>query len=123
MNIIPLFAAESSNIIGTVQTPFNAYGAFDGGGGVGGITLLIANIIRVLFVVAGIWALFNFILAGFKFISAGGDSKKISAATSKIYQTMIGLIVIVGSFAFITFFSYLFFGRADFILKPQIYGP
>lgn len=58
-----------------------------------GISLLII----VAFVLAIIWTIIN----GIRFILANGDEKTIASAWSQIYWTLIGLIVIMGSFAII----------------------
>lgn len=89
----------------------------------GAVSLFITNALRLFFVAAGIMALLNFLIAGFKFINAGGDSKAVSEAWSKIWQSLLGLIVVVGSFALASLFGQLLFGRANFILNPVIYGP
>ncbi len=113
-------ASDVSGIIGTIQNPQLApYGDIASGG----LTLFITNLIRLAFVGAGIYALVNFILAGFGFMSAGGDSKKIGEAWNKIWQTLMGLVFIVGSFALAALFGFLIFGDATFILNPKIYGP
>lgn len=65
-----------------------------------GISLLIT----VAFIVMFIWT----ILAGFKFITAGGDSKAVSAAWSQIYFGIIGMLVVVGSYAIISLVEYFF---------------
>lgn len=91
--------------------------------GPGGLILFFTNVIRLLFVVAGIWAFVNLILAGFGYMTAGGDSKKLTAAWDRIWQTLMGLVIIVGSFVIISIASYILFGSADFILHPQLYGP
>lgn len=65
----------------------------------------IALMIIIAFIVDLIWT----ILAGYRFILAQGDPKTISAAWSQIYWGLIGLLVIMGSFAIIrmaeTFFN------------------
>jgi len=81
------------------------------------------NILRLLFVVAGLYAFLNFIIASFGFISAGGDSKKISSAWAKIWQSILGLLIIVCSFVLAAIFGQLLFGDETAILNPQIYGP
>jgi len=92
-------------------------------GNPGGLILFFTNILRLVFVVAGILMFLNLILAGFQYMNAGGDSKALSAAWSRIWLSLVGLIIIIGSFALAALFGQLFFGRADFILNPQIYGP
>jgi hypothetical protein len=89
----------------------------------GGLILFFTNILRLVFVVAGAWALINFIIAGFQYMTAAGDTKALASAFSRIWQSLIGLVIIVGSFAIIALFSQLIFGDATFILKPKIYGP
>ncbi len=60
---------------------------------------LIKNGISLLITVAFILDLIWTILAGIKFVTAGGDPKSISAAWSQIYMGMIGMLVVVGSYA------------------------
>ena len=66
---------------------------------------LIAGIIRngilLLIIISFIVALIMMLLAGFKFITAGGDEKSVSSAWSQITWGLIGLIVVVGAFAII----------------------
>ena len=88
-----------------------------------GLIFLFNSILRLLIVIAGIYALLNFILAGYSFIGASGDPKKIDAAWAKIWQSMIGLLIIVISFALAAVISKLLFGDAGAILNPKIYGP
>ena len=89
----------------------------------GGLIILFNNILRLLIVIAGIYALLNFILAGYSFMSASGDPKKIDAAWAKIWQSMVGLLIIVISFALTALISKLLFGNSMAILNPKIYGP
>src|SRR4030042_5617833 len=62
-------------------------------------------LIIVAFIIFFIWTIF----AGFRFIFAGGDEKSVSGAWSQIYWGLLGMIVVVGSFAIIklveTFFK------------------
>ncbi len=90
---------------------------------ISGVMLLLSNILRLVFVAAGIFAFINLIIAGFQFMTAGGDSKAIASAWNRIWQSLVGLIIIIGSFALAALFGYIIFGDATFILKPQIYGP
>ena len=81
------------------------------------------NVIRLLIAVAGIWGFINSILAGFGFMSAAGDPKKVSLAWAKIWQSLLGLLIIAGSFVLAAIFGYLLFGDTTAILQPKIYGP
>ena len=114
----------NTDLFGTVQNPLQTA---EGGGypGLleGGLVLLFSNILRLVFVAAGIYAFLNFIVAGFQYIQAGGDTKALTAAWDRIWQSLLGLVIIVGSFALAALFGYLIFGDASYILNPKIYGP
>lgn len=84
------------------------------------IGTLIQNVIWILIVGAGIYALFNFVLAGYAFMSAGDDPKKVAGAWAKISQTALGLAFSAGAFVLAALFGRLIFGKWDFILNPSI---
>lgn len=81
---------------------------------------LIQLSLRLLIIGAGIYALFNLVTAGYSFLSAGDDSKKVAGAWAKIWQSMLGLAVTAGAFVLAAIFGQLIFGRWDFILSPSI---
>jgi hypothetical protein len=84
------------------------------------IGTLIQSAAWILIVGAGIYALFNFILAGYAFMSAGDDPKKVAGAWAKIWQTALGLAFSAGAFVLAAIFGQLIFGKWDFILNPSI---
>lgn len=86
----------------------------------GGIGRLIQTAIWILIAGAGIYALVNFVLAGYGFLSAGDDPKKVAGAWAKIWQTALGLLVAAGSIILAAVFGKLIFGDSDAILNPQI---
>lgn len=88
-----------------------------------GLIVLFNNVLRLLIVVGGIYALLNFILAGYAFMSANNDPKKIELAWAKIWQSMVGLLIIAVSFALAALIGKILFGSANAILEPKIYGP
>lgn len=89
----------------------------------GGLITLLSNILRLVFVGAGIFAFVRVITAGISFIGAGGDAKKIEQAWSSIWQSLLGLVIIVSSFAIAAIAGQLLFGDPMAILAPEIYGP
>lgn len=118
-----IFAQDATSIVGTVKNPLPAaYQGVTAAQG-GGLILFLTNILRLVFVVAGLFAFINLILAGFQFMGAGGDAKAVGQAWSKIWQSLLGLILVVGSFALAALFGYLLFGDAGYILNPKIYAP
>lgn len=107
-----------SNPFGNITPPESVAKYSDNPGQ--GIGNLIQTVIWVLIVGAGVYALFNFILAGYAFLSAGDDPKKVAGAWAKIWQTALGLLVAAGSFVLAAIFGQLIFGKWDFILNPTI---
>lgn len=108
----------SQNPFGTIKAPeaLSQYGS-DPGQAIGE---LIQKVIQFLIVGAGIYALFNFVLAGYDFLSAGDDAKKVAGAWGKIYQSVIGLSFAAGAFVLAAIFGQLIFGDWTFILNPTI---
>lgn len=89
----------------------------------GDLVILFNNVLRLVFLVAGIYAFLRFLVAGMTFINAGGDAKKISQAWASIWQSLVGLVIIIGSFALAAIIGHMLFGDWQTILNPQIYGP
>lgn len=88
-----------------------------------GLIVFLTNILRLVFVLAGLYAFLNIVLAGIGFISAGGDSKAVSSAWAKIWQSLLGLLIIAASFVLAAIFGQLLLGSWDAILNPKLYGP
>ncbi len=109
-----LFAA--SDIFGTITPPAPIAGVT----GSEGIGRLLNTVFKSLIVIAGVYALFNLIFAGYAFMSAGDDAKKVAGAWAKIWQSLLGLAVAAGAFVLAAIFGQLIFGQWDFILNPQI---
>jgi len=86
----------------------------------GGLGVIIQIFVNILLAAGAVYALFNLILAGYAFLSAGSDSKKIEAAWAKIWQTALGLTFMAGAFVLAAIFGKLIFGNFDALLKPVI---
>lgn len=68
--------------------------------------------------VGGVAVLLFFIWGAIDWITAAGDSGKIEKARSKITQSIIGMVILAGSFAIIGFLSTIFFGENFNLLAP-----
>lgn len=79
--------------------------------------------LNVLVIGAGLYALFNLLLAGYAFMSAGDDPKKVAGAWAKIWQTLLGLAFAAGAFVLAALFGWIIFGSPDALLKPVIPTP
>lgn len=95
------FAAQmpgggGGNTTPTTQTPqstvCDSIGGCDTGGGLSGVIKLVVNILSVL---AGTLAVIMIILAGMKYITAAGDSSKITSAKNTLVYAIIGIVIVV----------------------------
>lgn len=91
--------------------------------GPAGLSTLLNIILKTLIVGAGIFATINLLLAGYTFMSAGGDPKKIEEAWAKIWQTLLGLTVAAGAFVLAAIFGKLIFGDYNALLQLKIFTP
>ena len=94
-----------------------------GGGAVPGLIPFANALLKLIVTLAGIYAFFNLIIAGYQFMSAGSDPKAVGNAWAKIWQSLIGLLIVAGAFVLAAIFGWLLFGNAGAILQPMIYGP
>lgn len=95
-------------------------------GGPGGTTIMpglvgfLNTILRVILIVAGLFAFFNIIIAGFNFMNASGDPKMITKAWDKIWQTFLGVAIVAASFLFAAIIGIIMFGDPTAIINPKI---
>jgi hypothetical protein len=88
-----------------------------------GLQVFISVIVKSVIVFAGLYAFFNIIIAGYSFMSAGGNPEKITAAWAKIWQTLLGLFIAAGAFVLAGIFGHLIFGNYNALLQLSIFGP
>jgi len=86
----------------------------------GGLGTFINLIFKIMIVGAGLYSMINLILAGYSFMSAGEDPKKMADAWGKIWQSILGLSVTAGAFVLAGIFGKLIFGDWNAILSPKI---
>lgn len=87
-----------------------------------GLLDFLNNILRLVFIAAGLWVFVNLILAGFQYINAGGDSEAVATAWARIWQSILGLVIIVASFLVAAIIGIVMFGNPMAILNPSL-GP
>jgi len=56
------------------------------------------NLLNLIFVLTGLFFFVNLILAGWEFMLSSGDPKKISAASTRITNGLIGLVMTFTAF-------------------------
>ncbi|PJE67679.1 hypothetical protein COU95_01055 [Candidatus Shapirobacteria bacterium CG10_big_fil_rev_8_21_14_0_10_40_9] len=59
--------------------------------------LILSNIIGVMTIVAGIWFIFQFIIGGFGWLTAGGDKTAVENAQKRITNALIGLVIVIAA--------------------------
>ena len=72
------------------------------------IPIVIKNVIQWALIFAGVVALFLIIFAGFKFVTSKGDPQEVDNAKKTLTYAIIGLLLILFSFALVNFFGGLF---------------
>jgi len=84
-------------------TGFGPFGnlPFDVGEAAKGFNRVISAIIGVITIVAGIWFMFQFIIAGFSWLTAGGNQESVSNAQARMRNAFIGIIIVVAAWAII----------------------
>lgn len=85
-----------------------------------GLLIFVSNMIKLASVAAGVWVLFNFITAGFTYITATGDSSAYSKVGEKLALSVTGLLLIVAAYTIAGILGLIIFGDATYIINPQI---
>lgn len=87
------------NIGGAGLGPFGQKTANSGATALSQVASTISAIIGFMTVAAGIWFMFEILFAGYEWISAGGDAKKLETARARITHGFMGLLIVVGAWA------------------------
>ena len=72
-------------------------------------------LIGFLTILGGLWFFIQFIIAGYNWISAGGDKGKVEQAQQKITNSLVGLLIVIG--------AYVIVGLVGSILGLKILNP
>jgi hypothetical protein len=123
-SIVNKVYAQAPDVFGEIKAPQGvaAYDAHAPAGSIG-IIAFVSTLLRTATVVAGVFILFNFIMAGFSMVTGGGKSEAYSNATQKMTMSIIGIIVMVASYIIVGIISLIVFGDPKYILEPTICGP
>lgn len=69
---------------------------------------IIPALINILLIVVALVFFFMLVLGGIKWITSGGDEKKVAAARSQVTNALIGIVVILGAYAIMNLIGFLF---------------
>jgi len=114
-------AAAAANPFGEIQKP-PGVDKFGGPEEIG-ILIFLSNIFQLGTVIAGLWVLLNFILAGFEYISSQGDSGAHAKVREKITNSVIGLVIIAVAYTLVAVIGLVLFGSASYFLNPTLISP
>ncbi len=114
--------ATADPIFGEVEAP-PGVAAYDAAADGIGLVLFLSNIIRIVTIVGGIFVMINILYAGWIYISSSGDAGAHKKVADTVTFSVMGLAIIVGSYAAAALAGLIFFGDAAFILTPTICGP
>ncbi|OGD10143.1 hypothetical protein A2397_03815 [Candidatus Amesbacteria bacterium RIFOXYB1_FULL_44_23] len=113
-----------AGVFGDIPSPFTvlAPGRYTNAAG-GGLIEIISSLYKFSIVIAGIYTLMNLVLAGYGYMSAGGDAKLVQKSTERIWRSVLGLTVIVVSLIIAGIIGYILFGTQnwDLLINPRIY--
>lgn len=71
------------------------------------LPVIVLNVTNAFLLFAGAVSLFIIVWAGIRYITSGGDAKQMSGARSMITYAIIGLIVVLSSYALLFFIGYV----------------
>lgn len=89
----------------------------------GGLIKLFNNILRVAIYASLVFAAINFLIAGIQYIGSSGNPETIKQASSKIWMSLLGLVVAASSLVIAGILGLILFGNPSAIINPVIYGP
>ena len=107
------------NISGSGLGPFGAKTYSSASQGITDIISIVSKVIGILTVVASVWFMFQILFAGYLWITAGGDAKKLAQARDQIIHAFVGLVIVVGAWS-LTAVTGQFFGY-NTLIDPGIF--
>ncbi len=116
---VPQLPADIDQTFGTIDAPPGVAEFNQQAGGIG-IILFFSNLIRLITVVAGLWTMINFIIAGFTYVTSADNPSAIEKIGPKLSSSVIGLAIIVASYTLAAVLGLILFGDASFIISPEI---
>lgn len=89
--------------LGTIGGTGDELGPFGKAGAnanpLGNILNLISSVVGFMTIAACIWFLFQILYSGYEWTSAGGDTKKIADARSRMTHAFMGMVIVVGAWS------------------------
>lgn len=103
---------NQDSIVGTITAPGTVISE------IGQTSNFISVIVQFITIIAGLYALWQFVIGGFGYITSGGDKGKVQQSTQQIMMSILGLAVIGASFILADIVGRLLFGPDFNLLAP-----
>jgi hypothetical protein len=116
------YASPSGNPFGTIDKP-PGIAQYETGGAEIGLLNFVSQLVRIITAVAGLILFFNFLIAGYTYLTSEGNPKAHENVRNRITFSVIGIVIIVSAYTIIALISLIFFGSATFVLNPEITPP
>jgi len=107
--------ASAAGIFGPIGNP-TIYKSNAGSG----LFAFVSNLFKIAGTIGAIYVVLQFIIAGYDYISANGDSKKTELAWAKIWRSILGLVIISSAFVLAGVVERLTGISAT---QPKLWGP
>ena len=121
--MLPLLTTlAASDIFGTIKVPQGVEAYNQKAGGIG-LLEFFTVLLRLATIIAGLWVLLNFVLAGYSYITAQGNASAHTDVKNKLTMSVLGIIIIVVSQGAVALLGLIFAGNASFFLNPIIPSP
>lgn len=104
--------------IGTVEPPPGTRDYIAKYGAGNQLLPFISTLLTVAAVFAGLWVMVNIFLAGYTSLTSNGDAAAMTKVRTSITNSVIGLLLIVLSYALAAIAGTIFFGDPTLFIKP-----
>jgi hypothetical protein len=95
--LLPVVAAAQTSPGGVASNSSTGGGTISNPIGSGDIPTFLSNILTVVIQIGTMISVFFIIYAGFKYVTAGGDEKKISSAHQMLLWACVGAAILIGA--------------------------
>lgn len=109
---------DQTNLLAQTETNLGTIGggglgpfgetAFTGESALAKVTGTISSIVGIMTVAAAIWFLFNFLVGGFSWITAGGDKGNLEKARHRMTDAFIGFVIVVAAWIILALMGQFF---------------
>lgn len=106
-------------VFGSISPPPGVSNYDNAAGGEIGIVAFFSTLLQIGTLIAGIYVLIQLIIAGWEYITADG-ANGANKVKDRFTYSIIGLVIIVTSYAIAALIGFILFGDATFIINPRL---